>query len=199
VRRYTLWHHALLGAFESPFLSSDPGARVDIGDLLIALNVCRTSWPRRPASPVRAMLAHPTWPLRLRRPGALVRHSTVFVEWLHSHHSGPLFWSDSSRQAGGLTAPDVYSLVYGLTSKAGLSQREAWDSTPGQAQTILGAVAELEGAQIQFADPADCDPATAPIQPSDRDAVYQDALAALGPTRADSFIENWDLQHNGRR
>lgn len=195
LRRYTLWHHALLSAFRSPILSRDPSATINGADLLWNVELCRTPYPRLPRTRLPVHRWH--WGAILWSPDALRREAGTLAAWIGAHCAGPLFWRDSSRKhSAGLTAPDVYSLVYGLTSKAGLTQQEAWSTSPGQAETILGTVAELDGAELHFADPAELAPERAPIQPTTREEVLARATADLGPARAAKFMEAWDRSHS---
>lgn len=183
---FTLWHHALLRAFQCPLFDADP--KMNARDLLAAVEICRTTWPKRPRFPRRRR-----WARKLRNRATLEQRAEWFAEWLAAHMVGPQFWSEKG-QTSTLTAPDVLLLVYGLTSKAGLSQAEAWNTSPGVAETILGTVAELEGAELSFADPEELVPENAPYQPSTREEVFERALRDLGRRRAEEFIEGWDRQ-----
>lgn len=193
----TLWHWALLDALHHPLLSSDRDGDLDTGQLLLALEICRAEWPRRPRT--RPTLHTLYWRMRLDRSPALFAQAAAALSgWIHDHTAGPLFWRDTGKQGGGLTAPDVLSLVYGLTSLARLDHRSAWSTTPAMAQYILGAVAEINGATLQFADPDHLDHLERhpPIQPTTREAALAAATAAMGPHAAAQWIKKWDAANS---
>jgi len=192
LKRYTLWHHLLLKAFQSPFLSEDPDERITPADVLVAVSICKTGWPHRPR--FRATPRSLLWEGFLLFPSTFRKSAEALHSWVSFHSEGPSFWRDTSKTGGGLTAPEIYSLVYGLTSKAGLSELDAWSKSPGQAEAILATVAEMEGAEIHFCDPQELEEA-APIQPADRAEIEALARRDLGEQRAAAFMENWDRNH----
>lgn len=187
---YTLWHHALLSALGSPFLDAE--GTVDAPDLLLAVQVCRPRWPRRPRTRISAHSV--LWRRLLRNRDRLHYHAAAFGGWLDAHMAGPMFFRDTTKTGGGLSAPETLGLVYGLTSLAKISQEEAWETSPGLAQYILGAVAELKGAELTFADPEELTDEAAPRPLTERAEVQARAEIDLGPEGARRFMEAWDAR-----
>lgn len=201
LRAYSSWSHTLLRALDSPFLSEDPDARITPGDLLLACRLASLPWrldrhgrPRPPR--LRPRLRDLAWRLWLTlRPAAFEKRAHWFHQWLQAHTRTPLLWKDPEKRGLGLTSPDTLGLVYALVAKVGLPEHRAWNLSLGLAQFITTAVAEIEGAQVTFADPDELENAPAPIQPTTRDQIYQTALRDLGPAGAAAFIRRYDQHH----
>ena len=192
--RFTLWHYLLLRAFRSPIL--DPKEDLTPADLLLAVELCSTPTLQRPRTSPR-FLADWYWSRALLDEPRFIQQATPFCDWLDAHLAGPSFWQDSNRQGGGLTAPEIYTLAYGLTSKAHLSELQAWSKSPGQAESILATVAELEGAEIHFCDPEEL-ASDEVIQPSSREEIEARATRDLGHQAAEAFMADWDKHHGTR-
>ena len=98
LRRYTLWNHALLSAFDSPLLSSDPEATFSAGDLLWNVELCRVTYPHLPR--VRPPLRRAHWQFLIWNRHNLRTQPETFAAWISTPPHGPVYCRDASGPFG---------------------------------------------------------------------------------------------------
>lgn len=136
----SLWHLAALDAVESPFVTWR--GNVCLGDIQIAVQICRTRWPKRPD--IRPTLWTRLQNLALNRNERYVRGQAEMLAAHIAHHCiYPPVWSDEGGKPIGCP-PQLNRVVSLLALNVGLS--EAWnDISPGMASWMIAAEAERQG------------------------------------------------------
>lgn len=156
--RFTVWHHFILSAIDSPVVAETELFRP--ADLLLALRACRSTYGRRVS--FRPSLADAAWAWRMRRnPALFSREARRFFEWVATQSSPPVLWrenhgGDSVRKVVD-SGPQCLALVCSLMSRGGLSKAEAWNMPIGEARWTDAQLAQVEGVPVHFLDDADLD------------------------------------------
>jgi len=145
----TLWRLACLQAIASPFLSRDSKQRIDVPALLLALRAVATPNLEPPDLATRFRDRRDYWRYS-RSQAKFEREAKTFVQWLCVHQLRPELWQNDDGDSGReITAPYILAQVASLMA-AGMTHREAWDTSPGYADWLILAKGERESERIKF-------------------------------------------------
>jgi hypothetical protein len=130
---FSLWHHLLLTAVESPLLFDADNALPS--DLILAARLCSDSWPKvgiRKRPSVKDRL----WHFRLRRNNKLfARELNSFGSWIADNLSEPSITIDdgAAPPGPGSGVPFLLQIAVTLLVNTTLSEREVWTMPYGRA------------------------------------------------------------------
>ena len=156
LKRFTLWHHFLLSAIDSPIIS---GRSFNVHDLIAAVKCCRSSYGKK--VDMTPSLRDCYWEFRYKKnPKLFQLHGVSFFEWMNIQCSPPRFWRTPGKGGSSVkidNGPRCLAMACSLMHRAGFSREEAWDTPVGEALWIDAQIAKIEGVEINFLDDADLD------------------------------------------
>lgn len=137
----SLWHLAALEAAESPFVTGS--GNVTLGDIQIAVQICRTRWPKRP-EPRPTLLTRLQNLMRNRNERFVRRHAESMAAHIAHHRIYPPVWVEE-RDGQPIGSPQTLLQVVALL-ELGVSLDQAWnDISPGMASWMTAASGERKG------------------------------------------------------
>ncbi len=157
---YSLWHRFALEAIGSPF--TVPDGRPLLGDLDVAVKVCRSRYPatdaasffrvikiHRPGKPL-PILAKLRFAYLLRRFDGPTE-GTRFVAYVRDHLSPPKFWEQTGEgtQESSGAPPEVLSTAARLVA-GGFTEERAWNMPIGKAYWYAATIARMNGVKVDF-------------------------------------------------
>ena len=156
LKRFTVWHHFILSAIDSPITGERESLRP--GDLLVAIRSCGLSYGgTRNISP---NLRDIYWRWRMNRdPRLFKREAKKFFDWMGVQCSAPVFWrkSTGSREMVEDKSPGCFALVCSLMQRGGVGMEIAWNLPIGEARWTDVQLAKASGIDIRYMDDEDLD------------------------------------------
>jgi hypothetical protein len=168
LRRFTLWHHFVLCAIQSPVGLG--GETLSVADLLAASKTCTLTFGGDAS--IRPRFRDIFWRWALTRWKWLFRREAKrLYDWIGLNCSGPIFWREHGRESTAPSGPQVFALVCSLMQRGGMSEAEAWNTSFGSAQWYDPQFAQLEGVPIHFLDEATLTTPFDPFAMTDEEAM----------------------------